>query len=377
MRLILKFLYVFYAALVIISAYWVDPVHDYAGYLQHWQMILDGEDPWKKMHAANAYGPIYNLFAYLYAIEHQLPKLFFVASWLFIAIYSVVNFSKVAESNRTEKFVFALFWLANPFFLLSTISYGFNDSFVAFLVFVGLISTIYYNRSKLAVFFISLAVLVKIYPIFLLPFIDTIKTKLIDNFKVFIIMFLTVYGVTFIVWGGSFLNAFGKANGRDPTLFSIMRFLDGKYFPFETLGDFIILFSNLFILIGVFYVFYLFQRQKIAKHTALLASITILFTFYKAGQFQFFITYFAVFSVWSLIEFRIENPNKAAFYAVIVLGLWFAVMVGVVYPLSIGYNGNYEYIRDIIGLPTFLMEIAILYFLLSKKYQQPLKKIKA
>ena len=353
-----------YALVFFVVAFYVEPMHDYAAYLTHWDLVLNGGDPWRKMPAANAYGPIYNLFAWLYTIHYQLPKLIFASSWLFIAIYSVDRFLTISHVTVQEKTIYFIFWFFNPFFIISTLFYGFNDSFVALLVFVSMILVLFSQRTKLAVFIITLAVLTKIYPVFLLPYMEKFKKNIFKNIMLFVITLFTGYLLTYIFWGSSFANAFGKANGRDPTLFSIMKFLNGSYFPFEAFGQFMLLLSSLMVLSGVLYVFYLFKHDRIKQHTAFLAGFTMVLTFYKAGQFQFFIAYFAIFSVWALVEFKEAKPNKSAFYSVIMLGSWLSIMVGIIYPLSGGFNGEYEYIQDILGLPTFLMEVLVLFFLL-------------
>lgn len=365
LRLLIPF-YVLYCFGVLIWAYFVDPVHDYSAYLKHWELILSGGDPWQKMPAANAYGPVYNIFAFIYWLEPQLPKLIFVSSWLAVTVFVTIQFRRYSSATDVEKNIFSVFWLLNPFFIVSTVYYGFNDSFVALLVFLALYIILYTKSKKIGVSIISLAVLTKIYPVFLLPFTSAKKSEIYRLFIIFTLVIFIVYLITYLLWGTSFLNAFGKANGRDPTLFSIMRFLNGELFPFEMVGSFFLQISVLLILFGLWFVFRLFKNGRIEQHTAFLAGLTVLLLFYKAGQFQFFLTYFAVFAVWTLVEFKKESPNRLAFYSILFLGLWFEVMVGIIYPVFNWYNGEYIFIREWIGLPTFIMEVFILYFLLKR-----------
>ena len=178
-------------------------------------------------------------------------------------------------------------------------------------------------------------------------------------------LLIVVYLLTYFIWGDSFLNALGKANGRDPTLFSIMRFVTGAYFPFETAGQIILALGNIFILVSIGYLFRLYQTKRLAQHTAFLAGFTVLLLFYKAGQQQFYLTYFAIFSVWVLVEFQRLKPNYKVFYSVLILGGWFALMAGIVYPLTNGMTGDYEWLRELIGLPTFLLLSLVLYGLIK------------
>lgn len=359
--------YFFYVITILLGAYFIEPMHDYGLYFRHWELVLSGGDPWQKMGAANAYGPIYNLFAWVYAIDKQWPKMVFVVSWLFISIYTFIKFSAL-NVNFFQKMVFFAFWFFNPFFIVATVFYGFNDSFVALLVFLGLLIALRFKNHIAGPILITLGVLTKMYPLFLLPFLTPEKKVMMRNIAIFIVILVFAYLLTYVVWGGSFVNAFGKANGRDPTLFSIMRFVDGAYFPSHFLAQIIIGLTNLFILLGVGYVFYLFKKGRIDQATAFLTGFTMLLTFYKAGQQQFYLTYFAIFAVWSLYEFNKALPNIQAFYAVLLLGLWMAVMAGVVYPMTY-MSGSYEWVRDIIGLPTFMLQLLILYFLLRPAYR--------
>lgn len=363
----LKIFFLVYSIIILSLSYQVAPIHDYGGYFKHWDVILAGGDPWQKMPAANAYGPIYNLFAWLYALDVQLPKLVFVGSWLIVAIYSFNQFYSNPIANLKLKVMYFFFWFLNPFFIVGTVMYGFNDNLVALLVFIGLLLLMNYRKKILGLTFVVLAILTKLYPLFLLPYWSKERNQLIKYLFIALVMIVVSYVLTYLIWGGSFVNAFGKANGRDPTLFSIMRFVDGQYFPLKMLSPIIIGLTNLFVLLGIFYVYKSFINNKIEQHTALLAGFTVLFLFYKAGQQQFFITYFSVFAVWVIIEFKKMTPNLKVFYSVLTLGVWFAIMAGVVYPLTDQMRGDYAFLRDIIGLPSFIIELGILFYLLKEK----------
>lgn len=356
--------FLLYGFVMLFLAYNIQPMHDYGLYFAHWDLVLNGGDPWQKMEAANAYGPIYNAFAWLYAIDRQLPKLVFTASWLFISFYVVNAFWNLPKPTQLHKVLFLLLWLFNPFFILSTIFYGFNDAFVAFLVFLALLMIVKFKRLGSGVALLSLGVLTKIYPLFLLPFIANNKKQLLQYSVLFVFIIFSVYLFTYFIWGGSFLNAFGKANGRDPTLFSVMRFLTGAYFPSE-IGQAILAVSNLLILLGIGYVYKLFMVGKIDQITAFLASFTVLLMFYKAGQQQFYLVYFAIFALWSVQEFKKAHPNHKAFYAGLVLGLWMSIMAGLVYPFTGQMEGAYFWLRDVIGLPTFFILVVVMIFLLT------------
>lgn len=356
----------FYAVFSFLMVFFIDPVHDYLGYFKHWDLVLAGGDPWQKMPGANAYGPVHNLFAYIYMLDNLLPKIFFVFSWIFFSWIIVYLFEKCPYvKNNDVFFVYALFFL-NPFFWVGSIGYGFNDNFVALIVFLSLLFFSQLQKRLWGVFGIALAFLTKLYPVFLMFSMIRNRRDLILYSAFFIMIVVSIYLITYFVWSDSFLLSFGKANGRDPTLFSLQRFLHGTYFPYKEFAHIFSMLSNFFLLIGMIYIMFLRFKNRLAFHTAALLSLTWLFLVYKAGQQQFFITYFAVFGFWAITEFSQNNPNRAAFYSVLCLGLWFALTAGIFYPITSGFSAEFAWIEDVIGLPTAILEGLIIYFLLKE-----------
>ena len=53
--------------------------HDYIYYLEQWQLVLAGLDPWS---TNNAYGPLHNAFALLVPLHPLAPKLLTAAGLL-------------------------------------------------------------------------------------------------------------------------------------------------------------------------------------------------------------------------------------------------------------------------------------------------------
>lgn len=360
---------VLYSILVLYIGYQIAPIHDYLGYFKHWDLVLTGQDPWTRMHGTNAYGPIHNLFAFFYALDKQLPKLLFILSWIAIGWYTLIKLSENIAVNKFDWMLIFSVWFLNPFFIVGLLGYGFNDAFVALLVFTGLILVSkVIPQFKLAVSLIAIAFATKLYPLFLLPFLSGDKRQIKQNIMLFFSIVIVVYGIAYMIWGDSVFYPFGKANGRDPAMFSLMAFVFNSYFPFGQLArDVIIGLSNLFLLLSLGLVFWKFIKHNMHTHTALFLAFIFLFMFYKVGNQQFYITYFAVFLFWVLIEFNSKEPNKAAFYTSILFAIWFGVMAGLVYPLTGRMNGDYEWLREVIGLPTFLFQLATVLMLFNPK----------
>ncbi len=64
-------------------AIWGGVQHDYSAYLNQWQLVLDGRDPWS---TNNAYGPLHNVLAYLLPLGKLAPKLLMVAALVAVAL---------------------------------------------------------------------------------------------------------------------------------------------------------------------------------------------------------------------------------------------------------------------------------------------------
>ncbi|WP_156018290.1 hypothetical protein [Thiomicrospira pelophila] len=269
--------------------------------------------------------------------------------------------------QRFEIGLLFFIWFLNPLFLVGMLAYGFNDAFVALLMFWGLIlATQAPQKMKQGVSLLAIAFVTKLYPLFLLPFLTREKRTIKNNVLLFLGVVVSVYLVAYLIWGSSVFYPFGKANGRDPAMFSLMAFVFNSYFPFgQVTAEIVILLGNLFILVSMGYVFYQLLKGRFAVHTALLLGFTFLFMFYKVGNFQFYISYFAVFLFWVLLEFQSDTPNRKAFYAVVLFALWFGVMAGLVYPLTGRMQGEYEWLREVIGLPTFVFQLIIVVFLIK------------
>ena len=362
--------------LLLVIGYYVAPTHDYLGYFKHWDLVLSGGDPWARIHGANAYGPVHNLFAFIYALNIQWPKLIFIASWLLIGWYTLYKLMQNTQARPLEVGLVFLIWFLNPLFLVGMLVYGFNDAFVALLMFFGLIlATQTPQKMKHGVSLLALAFVTKLYPLFVLPFLTANKQTIKSNVLLFLTIVIAVYLAAFFVWGDSVFYPFGKANGRDPAMFSFMAFVFNSYFPFGlVVADTIILLGNLFILVSMAYVFHQLLKGRFEVHTAVLLGFTFLFMFYKVGNFQFYISYFAVFLYWLLVEFQKPHPNRAVFYTMILFALWFGVMAGLVYPLTDRMQGDYEWLREVIGLPTFIFQLAIVVFLIKNSRNRTIEE---
>lgn len=345
------------AALVLGFA--LDPVHDYFVYQKHWEMVLAGEDPWQKMVGRNAYGPVYNLFALPYALWATLPKVLFVASWLAVGFYAVHAFFKLERPTYGEKLGLWAFWFLNPFFWVGAVGYGFNDNFVAMLTFFAMVYAVQKNDGVKATWLVAVGFLTKLYPLFLVPFLEKRREDRKRRVLLFAALFAGAYALSYLVWGESCTAPFEKANGRGPTLFSVMRFVNGAYF-FPGAGEIISHLGKLVVVGGIGWTWWAWTKGRIRHHAAFLLAFTFLLAFYNAGQQQFFIAYFAIATGWLLAEYGEEAPNRAAAFFLLLMGIWFAVMAGLVYPFTGSMHGEWEGLREWIGLPTFLMELGVL-----------------
>lgn len=171
---------------------------DYTRYMQQWQSIIMGNDPWKQYHAntlygGNSYGPFYNLFAYPYSLYSKLPRLLFAISWFFVSFFLLLKYFQSNTIPQNIKYFFWFILMFSPVFIIFVAAYGVNDSIMAVLMGLGLYC--YQKQQEVASgLMIGSAILIKFMPLFILPFLCLNQKKINWKFA------LTVVLLVFIVF---------------------------------------------------------------------------------------------------------------------------------------------------------------------------------
>jgi hypothetical protein len=99
--------------------------HDYGAFVTQWRAMLTGVNPWlypNGVMTGNSYGPLFNLFQYLYQIHSHLPHLLFIFLWLALSGFILKKYGDSPAPSEKEKKFWFWFLILNPFFWITIVS---------------------------------------------------------------------------------------------------------------------------------------------------------------------------------------------------------------------------------------------------------------
>lgn len=355
------------ALVVLASAFlavtvWTGAVHDYAEYLHHWSVILQGRNPYFVEHGywgdqpSNPYGPLFNVLAALAAVNTLGPKLLFAATH----VVAATILAKRLTAHREASFFTVLgviIWAWNPFAWVEVAIRGHFD------VLVGAASVVAVHarrrdRDVLCGAALAVGVLLKYIPLVLLPFLvldhGRIRGRLVATSAVLIAAGL---GLSCLVWGPSTLSALGFAANRSATYLSIFRFLGGRYSPLHLAGvegnvDALALPALAVALSGAW--FWCRARRTDPATSALLAALITLLL-YRNGFPQYQMVLFMLASYWVAATWGQRRHRTALAIALIGYFGWI-IAFDVMYCLI---GDGWPRFEDAVGLPTFVLGAAL------------------
>lgn len=342
------------------------PVQDYREYLNHWNLVLDGDNPWKYLgyNKTNTYPPVHAFLGYLTLIHPYLPRL--ISTLCVILIYLVIrNYSK--ESNYPLINVLFLF---NPFIWISGSVIGHNDVLVAtlclfcFLLFKS-------GRKTSSSVLLAIATCLKIYPIIFFPFFSISEGKI--QFKwatIYLVSLLTILAISFLIWDSSYFYSFTYNITREPKFLSIFRTLSNSFIEFDTsfgIAPLTLIISSQLI------VFIAHIKKIIPLEISLLLSLLGLLTFHIVGHAQF---YYFLIVLSILILGRGRHSNKVYLKQTgIIFITFFSVIVTIDHVLTLSGISNFL-IREWVGLPMLLISGIFGYVTYMTYYQVFNKKLR-
>lgn len=330
---------------------------DYTDYINLWNLYLENENPY--LYPKNVYGPLFSLFAYPYALHQNLPVI------IGVMLYGLSILVIVRRMRDSQTFSNIRYWilivglLINPLVMFEIMKHGTNDSIVAPLAFLSIVavqSRVWYMSPLL----LSSAVLIKLIPaIFLLPLV------LIRSKRVLRIVAATIFisGIGFLiaynVWGDLFIDRILFAVHRQSKVLSVFRYLRGYYSPLSFLPGFdhhnawtdSLSFPLTFM--GIIAVNALMHKQNFRLITRFLLTYITFLALYKVGHPQFYILFYLLFSYWFVLSYR----KHMMAYRLWFLPIWIIIASGIFY-----MSMRNPYYRDLLGAPTFLLQIHFVYY---------------
>ena len=344
------------------------PVHDYFFYMQQWDAIIQGKNVWTIKFKPSPYGPVHSALALLYYIHFNLPRLFFVFLWLICSFGIAIKLNKNSYLPNKHKYALFIVLLLNPLFWVFVVDYGTHDILMAFFV---LSSVVLFTKKKdaLSGLLMAIAVSVKFIPLVMVPFLIFSRTRIRWRYAFsFVITLLLIFGVCYFLWGDDIFRPFLRVHGRPSKMLSVFRFIRGEISPlrlftanpnFDWLSVYLCLFS-------VFVFFLIHIQRGFERISSSIISMVILVTLYKVGHHQFYITVTMLIVLWIGLDYKKIKDTGVELISVFAFIIWIA-FVSLLYDQTNRYLGTG--LREIIGLPTFLVSVWMLIHLIRYSYK--------
>ncbi|MCB2179804.1 DUF2029 domain-containing protein [bacterium] len=371
--LVIFFSVTFFALTVAISQ---TPAHDYISYMDQWDVVLQGLNPWSN--DMNAYGPIFNVLALLYSAGWYLPRLLFASLWLISGLL-IANFAeKNPEMPEIYKYILFVLLFFNPLFWIFVVRYGTNDIFMAFFM---LLSFLLYRKERDIPAGILLAVAIgyKFIPIFMLPFLVFSKVRVRWRFAFTVgVSLLIIFGGSYWLWGDGTFYPFLFGAERGSKMLSIFRFLRGHLSPLRIFTHTPDLdWMSMYITIIALLLFFISHIKRNYENIfSSIIALGIVFTLYKVGHHQFYITLTLLLAFWISTDFKKIMDAEMSLISVFSFIGWIA-FVSFLYQLTNAYANTLW--REILGLPNFIISIWMIMDLVkySNKVSAPPKTMLA
>lgn len=359
------------------AAFFIGARHDYSAYMTQWELVLSGGDPWS---SSNTYGPAYNLLAAFFTVHSLLPKVIFVFSWQVSSWYLVCQLT-----SREITLPWLIFWLAalpfNPLFWSFGVVYGSVDSLVVALCLAAL--ALHQNdRRSVAAVVLAVAVMLKVYPVVFAPFMALDGRRIEWRFlTIFAALVVASLALSFLVWGDSTFHSIAYNSGRGSKMLSIFRFLRGDAVPWVDDVDYLSLPA---MAIGGGLIFALAWKWRLPVVSGSLAGILVTLLLYKVGHQQFFLVVPLVAGLWYAL--RLPHSDMLLSGALVVCLTWTAFMgalylvthyyarkevAGEFVRMGVGLAGEWGFLRDWVGLPTFVILLATLILVMRYELRSP------
>lgn len=279
------------SSLTIAVAYFSGTKHDYIAYANQWEIVLDGGNPW--VGTDNAYGPLHNAIAWLYGLDHLLPKGLFTL--LHVATGAIASFGSLGiddTTSRLQRSCLFAFFVLSPYSLITVGVYANNDILPAAAMVLALMGVVAFNKpiSSLASgSLLAIGVLCKFYPLIILPSLAFQHRKLDwPLLSGFLVTLILGGSLAYWHWGTSALLPLLFAGARSSKDLSIFHFTS------KVLGMQLDSFSlPLMVIVFAAISWFLFSKNANAVIGSIVTFAAVL-SVYKVGHQQFYLFFFLV-----------------------------------------------------------------------------------
>lgn len=334
-------------------------IQDYFLYLAMWRGVWAGHDPWTLTFGAfgdyplNAYGPLFNVLAFPAWINPLLPKLLFSLAYLAFAVWLIKDDGPSRPRSLLGKLVLVV-WLFNPYLWIEIPGFGHFDVLVG-LCCVAAVAARRQNRDLRSAAALGIGVLIKLMPIFLLPFL------ILDGRRFRPRLLIAAVGViaggfllSVLIWGMSTFQPVFFAARRTPQHLSIFRFMNGWNSPlrwFNINEDTSILAGPL-MLVAFLRLWNWNRKNQVEPLISAVLAILIVVTLYPVGFPQYQMVLFMLTSFWVT---RPGQPARSRGLVYAAVGCHFGWLAAFVVMESV-INIDSQRMQEWVGLPTFILE---------------------
>jgi Glycosyltransferase family 87 len=361
----LSFVSLVFLAVTLISG----PIHDYHYYLNMWYEVEQGHDPWFLVAGGNgttplnAYGPLFNLLAVLDWLNPLAPKLFFAYAYIVFVLLAIKGFTASHGASLLSLVgLTALFW--NPFPWVEIAIRGHFDILVALLC-IGAIRAWIGSRDLLSGTSLALGVLLKYFPITLLPFLALDRGRIRWKFVVVAVTLIALgLGSSYLNWGPSLFRPLTFGATRSSNFMSIFYFLRGQYSPLRgmmVMPNFDPL-APVVLFVALLRAWSWYRTRHADIEAACVVAVTTTALFYHTGFPQYHMVPFVLGADWVARHWGILRDRPGRVIAIASYPAWLAVL-DCYYLFVDGGNAGPRYwnvLREVAGLVTFLFGCACL-----------------
>jgi hypothetical protein len=333
---------------------------DYNEYLMQWQIIVDAQlPPWGE-HTTNAYGPLYNALALPYLVDPFLPKMLFVFVWMWVSVFLIGQALQRDDRPILHAWFIATLMLTSPYLAILIAHYGYFDILPAGLCLLAVYLRLH-QHDRMSGAALAGAVLLKFYPLALLPFIMLDGRRLRIRIGAWCIVCVCIGMLAGgLIWGGSVLQPLTFAGDRPSKWLSIFRYLSGPYSPLalwmENPNADHLSFPAMVLFGGGTWLACWWRRVPLIP--ACVAGVAIALQFYKVGHIQFQILLWVLIMYWLVTGSLLSREHRPALIAVLTYLIWLTVFV-MVYAVLRRYfrEGVFLTVRDFTGAIGLFMTV--------------------
>ena len=334
--------------------------YDYPYYESHWGLVLRGADPWA---TTNAYGPAYNLLAVAFAFHPLLPKVIFVLGWLSCCSYLLRKLANSGVGMRGLA-VWSAALPLNPLFWVLVVLCGVLDALVGTLCILAL-ALLPADRRVTAGVMLGLAVLLKFYPIVMAPFIAIHDRRIDLRFATGLVGTLVAgFAASVLVWGSSTFDPIVAARSWESGGLSVFRFLTIATEFLGWTGNVDQLSLPAMALAGGVAVI-LCWRWRLPREAGAFVGVLVTLALYQVGATQYFIVVPLLSAYWYAHRHPSASHDALLIGALVACLTWLAfvaVLDEATRPTGgrWGMVGEWEFLRDWLGLPTFATMVSLI-----------------